>query len=97
MYLKLNRSMPDRQIERETGVPAQTLRDHVKNGVKKGALGRPTIFTLEEERALAEYVFIRQDMHAPVNTGDLAEHIAEWFKKDDRMKQFGKTLTPGKI
>ena len=63
---KLAGNISDRQIQRETGVPAQTLRDYIKNNAKHGQVGRPTILTVEEERTIADYVFLRQDMHAPM-------------------------------
>ena len=95
LQLKLNGTLSDRQIQRETGVPAQTLRDHLKKGVTKGALGRKTILTLEEERMLVEYVFLRQDMHAPIDQNDLCQHIADWLKNDPRIEKFGADRMPG--
>jgi hypothetical protein len=66
------------EIARENGVPAQTLRDHLKGKIKHGAIGAPQLYSPQEEKLIKDFVFMRAAIHRPVSRGELLQHLELW-------------------
>ena len=83
-------------ISRETGVPYQTIKDHITGLHQRGKEGTQKLFTDKEEEAIKRFIFMRADLHWPLKQGELMDCIGDWMQTDARHFKLGKKQRPGK-
>ena len=78
-----------------TGVPEQTLRDHVKGKVSNLPQGRPKVLTSQEEKIIATWVLEIAERGIPVTLKMIGEEVGHVMSQDVRATEF-KEGAPGK-
>lgn len=92
---ELKKGTSARKVAEMFSIPRTTIQRHVK-GLQTGKIGRPSVFSLDEEKVITECVALCADWGFPLTSFDLRLIVKSYLDKRGMQEKRFKNNLPGK-